>query len=53
MKDKNDYLTLCERMKELAQKYPQIDWMSLYLQGGSVRAINARIDNELKINHLA
>lgn len=53
MKDKNDYLTLCERMKELARKYPQIDWMSIYLKGGSVKATNARINKELKINHLA
>lgn len=53
MKDKNDYMALCARLKELARKYPNIDWMSIYLMGGSVKATNARIDKELKINHLA
>ena len=51
--DRDDYIALCTRMKELARKYPTVDWMSIYLEGGTVRQTNARLDKELELRHLA
>ena len=51
--DRDDYLALCARMRDLARKHPTVDWMSLYLEGGTVRQTNARLDRELKLRHLA